>query len=93
MKKLLTLVLIALMGFFGTGTAHADELHIAVCVTLDDYNSISGVLGVAKGLVKSGYTPFQAGQIIATAVQNVCPEHAALVDRFMNAIDSSYSIA
>lgn len=55
----------------------------AVCATLDRFPSFDGVIGVAKGIVKDGLTTFQAGEVIALSVEEICPRHTGLMDRFI----------
>jgi hypothetical protein len=84
-RRVLALAAIPLW-FASGGVAHADGMTIATCMVLDDYPTISGVMGVARGLMEEGYTPYQAGQVLRDAVDNVCPEHRDLVLRFARAV-------
>ena len=54
----------------------------AVCLTLDDYPSKGGVLGVGQAIIEDGLTAFQAGQVIYFAVDELCPRHLDLVLSF-----------
>lgn len=54
-----------------------------VCDVLDAHPSIPGVLGVAHGIQEdSGFTAFQAGEVIGLAVVEICPRHVGLIQRF-----------
>jgi hypothetical protein len=63
--------------------AYAAQFGTAVCMTLDDFPSIDGVLGVAAGIVSDGLSTFQAGRVIYLSVQDTCPRHMPLLQRFM----------
>jgi hypothetical protein len=76
--------------FVWTAPAHADvsEDEAAmyadpVCSTLTDYPSIGGVLGIGLALRDEGYSGYDAGQIIGSAVVNECPQFAPLLKRFI----------
>lgn len=71
--------------------AHADRVDTytvfaapAVCSTLDQFPTVAGVAGVGDGIVAdSGFTYFQAGRVIADAVNGWCPRHLPLLQRFV----------
>jgi len=88
---LLLMLFVASVGV--AAVARSDSVTIAICMTLDDYPSISGVSGVLRSLMESGYTPKQAGYKMGEAVTGVCPEHYNLVMRFAQALDASTRIA
>jgi hypothetical protein len=84
---------------FGNTTAHADpgispnvaiyaaKSGTAVCDTLDDYPTILGVAGVSEGIMQDGgFTGYQAGQIVAIAVESNCPRFLPLLREFVNAV-------
>lgn len=55
----------------------------AVCGVLDDYPTFSGIEGVLAGVMRdSGFTAYQAGQVVYLAVEETCPRHLPLLDRF-----------
>lgn len=89
-SKIVALVLLLLLGAFGfTVVARADGITIAICMTLDDFPTISGVNGVLNGMMKAGFTARQAGFKIGEAVNDVCPEHKELVLRYAQALDDA----
>lgn len=53
------------------------------CEVLDDYNSVSGLIGLMQGIAEDGWTPYEAGQIAALSVFTYCPRHIDLLDRFI----------
>ncbi|QDK01149.1 hypothetical protein I5J50_gp45 [Mycobacterium phage Purky] len=55
-----------------------------VCDTIDEYPSADGVAGVALALIDEGFTPTEAGEIVATSVIAFCPEHLVDVQAFIN---------
>lgn len=56
----------------------------AVCSVIDDYPTLPGVAGVVTAVAKdSGFTLMQAAEVVALAVQSLCPRHIALFDRFV----------
>jgi Protein of unknown function (DUF732) len=54
----------------------------AVCATLDEYPTVPGVAGLVGAVMKDGFTPYQAGEIIALAVEKRCPNHIQLLEEF-----------
>lgn len=57
----------------------------AVCNTIDDHTSYAGIIGIGMAIADNyGYSYFDAGQIIAWSVINVCPRHTALMQAFAN---------
>jgi Na+/H+-translocating membrane pyrophosphatase len=92
--KIAALLLMLLAGAFGVAVvARADTVTLTICMTLDDYPSISGVAGVLSSLMESGFSPRQAGYKLGEAVEAVCPEHHDLVMRFANALSAPTRIA
>lgn len=55
----------------------------AVCSTLDEYPSVAGIEGIGMAIVEDGYTPRQAGEIIARSVVGWCPSHMPEVQAFI----------
>lgn len=74
----------------GPARADTDRLVVAyasvfggvVCSTLDEYPSKAGVLGVGNAIIEDGLTAYQAGQVIALSVMDICPRHSDLMDDF-----------
>jgi hypothetical protein len=62
--------------------AYASVFGGAVCSTLDQYPSSSGIIGIGKSIVEDGLTGYQAGQVIALSVMDICPRHTGLMDDF-----------
>lgn len=97
----LLMVLMAAVGclvlIWATPQAKADDVEPAVvayaalyggivCDVLDQYPTVSGVAGVADGITEeSGFTPFEAGEVIGLAVTDTCPRHMGLIRRFIAA--------
>lgn len=57
----------------------ADLYYPAVCDTLDDYPSISGVVGVVQGITKEGFHMTDSVDIVNYAVSSYCPRHWRLL--------------
>jgi hypothetical protein len=62
--------------------AYAATYGGAVCETLDSYPSFGGIYGIADSITEDGLTYYQAGQVIAVSVMEICPRHTALVRSF-----------
>jgi hypothetical protein len=63
--------------------AYAAQYGSAVCNVLDTYPSFGGVIGIAKAIVKDGLSSYQAGEVIQVSVEEICPRHQGLLDRFV----------
>ncbi len=83
---------IATVGFVTIPPAHADTLTTAesayvqqygaaVCGALDKYHTISGVVGVVKGVVNSGFSPAEAVDVVNASVATQCPRNWALLQQ------------
>jgi hypothetical protein len=55
----------------------------AVCETLSSYPSLAGLKGVLQGVMDQGYTAFESGRIVASAVYDSCPTFVPLLDQFV----------
>lgn len=55
-----------------------------VCDVLDQYPSISGVLGVMQGVQNDGFTAYESGEIVGLSVAEICPRHTGLMLRFID---------
>lgn len=56
----------------------------AVCLNLDDHNSLAGVYGTGLGIMDyGGMSAEQAGQVMAMSVYRICPRHIPLLERFV----------
>lgn len=65
--------------------ATVDRYATAVCNTLNEgYADFNGIIGIASALIDRGYTSFEAGEIIAGAVYQQCPQYVPLIKRFAN---------
>lgn len=51
----------------------------AVCATLDDYSSASGVVGIVSAITEDGYTADSAVDIVNASVWAFCPRHWPLL--------------
>ena len=67
----------------GASVAFAAEYGPAVCQTLDDHDSIPGMLGVGLAIVDEGLSEEQAGEVIALSVREICPRHLDLLKAFI----------
>lgn len=67
--------------------AYAATYGAAVCSVLDDYPTISGVIGIGQAITEDGFSMYQAGQVIGLSVLEICPRHTGLMNRFMDAFD------
>lgn len=63
--------------------AYAAEYGPAVCSVLDDYPSVSGMLGIMQAIVEDGMTEYQAGQVVGISIYRLCPEYDYLAEKFM----------
>lgn len=99
--------LIALAGFgaiiaggaLGTGVARADETDQyaslnagRICRTLDQYPTVAGVTGILQAVMNVGFTPHDAGLVVAKAVVNSCPEHLPELQRFVAAYSPAKTV-
>lgn len=55
-----------------------------VCATVQDFPSTDGLLGIGYALMDKGYTAHDAGQIIAGAIINICPQYIPILRAFVN---------
>ena len=60
---------------------YAVTYHSAICVTLDEFHSEAGVVGVLRGIVADGFTASQAVTIVNAAVNVYCPRDFPLLQR------------
>ena len=51
----------------------------AICPVIDQYHSLSGVSGVMRGIIKDGFAPDSAVDIINAAVDTYCPRNWPLL--------------
>jgi len=76
----------------GIGTAKADGIldnsetdyvlmygAAAICPVIDQYHSMAGVTGVARGITKDGFSLDSAVDIINASVQEYCPRNWPLL--------------
>lgn len=72
--------------------AYAATYGGAVCETLDSYpSSFGGIYGIADAIADDGLTYYQAGQVIAVSVMEICPRHTALVKSFAASVAGSHA--
>ena len=55
----------------------------AVCRTLSDYPTIYGVRGILQAIGEEGFTPYEAGEVVAMAVVYACPQFIPVLERFI----------
>ena len=57
----------------------------AVCNTLNDgYATINGLIGIGEAIIEDGYSPKDAGTIMADSVIGTCPQYIPLLQRFVD---------
>ncbi|MBP6571338.1 MAG: DUF732 domain-containing protein, partial [Gemmatimonadales bacterium] len=71
--------------------AYAASFGGAVCETLDAHPSFGGIYGIADAITDDGLTYYQAGQVIAVSVMEICPRHTALVTSFAASVAGSHA--
>lgn len=95
----LLLAVVAALGcavvMLSTGTAKADnsdalafaaEFGPGVCLTLDEFPTFGGVIGVSTAIVNRGQLSYRdAGAAIYSSVSEICPRHMGLIMRFAGA--------
>lgn len=64
--------------------AYAERYGSAVCSTLDSYPSFSGIAGIIQAIESDGLSGYQAGEVVALSVVNLCPRYDGLLQRFIN---------
>lgn len=62
-------------------SAYVQQYGAAVCQALDKYHTISGVVGVVKGVVNSGFTAEQAVDVVNASVALYCDRNWALLQQ------------
>jgi hypothetical protein len=55
-----------------------------ICKTLDDYPTVAGVTGVLSAVMEdSGFSAYQAGEVVGWTVATFCPSHIPELKRFV----------
>jgi hypothetical protein len=62
---------------------YASDRGQIVCRVLDEYPSVSGLIGVMQGISEDGFSYFEAGQVTALSVYSFCPRHSDLLEQFV----------
>jgi len=62
---------------------YADLAEGAICRTLSEFPTIYGVRGILEAIGDEGFTPYQAGEVVATAVIDACPQFIPVLERFV----------
>ena len=109
MDALAVLLLMALMACLGVvvyaASAHADtnpdpqavswaaHNEGAVCATIADYPSTSGLMGIMEAAASQGLTASQAGEAVAIAVYDGCPRYSYILDMFVAKYGAKSSVA
>ncbi|WP_373233999.1 DUF732 domain-containing protein [Mycobacterium marinum] len=61
-----------------------------VCATLDRYPTLAGVDGLLDAVQQdSGFSDHDTGRAVGLAVNNICPKHADLLQRYAYAVTSA----
>ena len=63
--------------------AYAANFADAVCWTLTNHDTNSGVLGVLAAIKEDGLTTSQAAYAVTLSVMDVCPQQQYVLDRFI----------
>lgn len=93
-RRLMLVGFVAITAGAVTGTAIAradsrvDEYTVtnaaAICLFLDRNPGVTGVeTALAEIIIEDGFTPYQGGTIVATAVMGACPEHMPVLEMFV----------
>lgn len=64
--------------------AYTAQFGSAVCMTLTDFPTIKGAIGIAEAIVEDGLTVHQAGQVLYLSVTEMCPEHTPILRAIAN---------
>lgn len=62
-----------------TELVYVDLYSDAVCQTIDEYHSASGVIGVAQAIAEDGFADDDAIDIINASVHTYCPRNWPLI--------------
>ena len=73
--------------------AYAAEYGPAVCSVLDDYPSVSGMLGIMQAIVEDGMTEYQAGEVVGISIYRLCPEYQGLAEKFVQRYGGTSAVA
>ena len=69
-----------------TGTDYGNTYASAICATLDDYPSVAGIIGISRAIVEHDQlTYYQAGEAIATAINQHCPRFIPIAQQMIAA--------
>ena len=97
MDAIAVTLLMALMAMLGVvvfaASAKADDSRAyayaatyggVVCEVLDDgHDSVAGLVGIGRAIMEDGLTAYEAGQVLAISVTEICPWHTDVLDRFI----------
>jgi hypothetical protein len=62
-----------------TALAYSAVMGEAVCTTLAEFPSHSGITGIGQAIAKDGLTLNQAGEVMWMSVANICPQYTSLL--------------
>lgn len=66
----------------------------AICATLNDYPTLTGVVGVLRGVMQdTGFSVSDTGAVVVLAVENQCPQFIPLLQRFADTYSRSGAVA
>lgn len=66
----------------------------AVCSTLAEFPSFTGVAGVMQGIEENGhFTVYQAAQVVVIAVEAACPERIPLLQAFADTAGTDKAVS
>lgn len=63
--------------------AYAAQYGTVICQVIDDYPTIGGLTGVLQGVMDHGFSAYDSGVAVATAVWDYCPRHLPLLNEFV----------
>ena len=82
-RRILQLSWLAVVAALAAALILAPKSHaVTICATLSLNPTVGGVETIALGLIGNGLTPYQAGQVIGSAVLVGCPEYIPVLREF-----------
>ena len=100
----LLLALLAALGISVAPSARADVDPVVVaytaayggivCQVLDQgHDTTAGMLGIGQAIIEDGLSPYQAGQVLALSVTEICPRYTPLLRQFIARYSQARAIA
>lgn len=73
--------------------AYAAHFGGIVCQVLDEHDTTAGMLGIGQAIMEDGLSAYQAGQVLALSVTEICPRHTGLLREFVARYSQAKAIA